>query len=329
MQSVCLPPAGHHRIRAQNPTLLFLLFSSICLCLLPGHSQAFEESELIPIRQIATIGAKEGKARLRQPSSVLVARNGNIFVLDGTVNRVVVFSPNGKFLYDFGRKFLDMPLGMTMDNKGTLYVTDTRKGRIQLFSPQGKHLRQIELPKGRNGAPSEPVDVAVDNRRRLLYIVDNRNHRILIHDLKKNRIFKTMGKMGMAAGELRWPFSITLDGHGQAYLVDVINTTVRTINPAENWAFGYDIGGWGIRKGKFFRPKGIAIGTGERLFVSDSYLGVVQLFDKEGHFIAVLSDANKKIHRFKTPVRLFIDNKNRLYVVEMVANRISVFEIQR
>ncbi len=307
--------------------LPLLLFISVFL--LPGYSSAFTSDELIPIKLVATIGGKEGKSKLRQPSSVLTTKDGKIFVLDGSVNRVAVFSREGKFLYDFGTAHLNMPLGMTMDNRGLLYVTDTKKGQIQIFSLQGKHLKQIDLPKSKNGTPTEPVDLAIDNKRNILYILDNKNHRLLIYDLKKNSIAKIIGKMGMEDGEFRWPFSIAIDKKGVVFIVDVINTTVRTIHPDNNWAFEYNIGSWGIQKGEFFRPKGIAINSRGELFVSDSYLGVVQMFDHKGGFIAVLTDRNRKIHRFTTPARLFIDPQDRLYVVEMFANRITVFEISR
>ncbi len=309
--------------------LISVLFLFTSICLLPQYSFAFTSNELVPIKQVAAIGGKEGKARLRQPSSVLVGKDGKIFVLDGSVNRVAVFSSGGKFLFDFGADYLNMPLGMAMDNKGRLYVADTKNSRIQLFSSQGKHLKQIDLPKSEKGLPTEPVDVAIDDKKNILYIVDNHNHRLLIYDLKKNSVVKIVGKMGMADGEFRWPFSLAINSKGVVYLVDVVNTTVRTIHPAENWAFGYDIGGWGIQKGEFYRPKGVAVDSKGRVFVSDSYLGVVQLFDQKGRFLAVLTDANKKIHRFTTPARLFIDKQDRLYAVEMFANRVTIFEIGR
>ncbi len=327
-----VPCRGSSRRNRQKPgyqKLLSILFLLAAVVLPLRHSLAFTDNEFLPISLIATLGGKTGESRLRQPSAVLTSRDGKVFVLDGAVNRVAVFSPRGKFLYDFGANHLNMPLGMTMDSKERIYIADTRKGRIQLFTSRGKHLEQIDLPKSSKGIPTEPVDLAVDDRRKLLYIVDNRNHRVLIYDLQKKTVIKTVGKMGMEDGELRWPFSLVLDEKGVVYLVDVINTTIRTIHPDHDWAFEYNIGSWGIQKGEFFRPKGIAIDSGGNLLVSDSYLGVIQMFDRSGRFMAVLSDADKKIHRFTTPARLFVDRENRLYVVEMFANRISVFRMGR
>ena len=109
--------------------------------------------------------------------------------------------------------------------------------------------------------------------------------------------------------------------------MDVINTRVQVLNP--DGLFVTFIGGWGVEKGEFFRPKGVAIDQNNRVYVSDSYLGVIQIFDSEGEFYAVVSDPAKgTVKKFKTPTGLFIDNNNRLYVVEMFANRVSVYRIE-
>ena len=89
------------------------------------------------------------------------------------------------------------------------------------------------------------------------------------------------------------------------------------------------IGAWGVEEGEFFRPKGVALDRHNRVYVSDSYLGVIQVFDANGNFYAALGDPRtKKVKKFKTPVGLFIDHLNRLYVVEMRANKVSVFRLE-
>lgn len=81
--------------------------------------------------------------------------------------------------------------------------------------------------------------------------------------------------------------------------------------------------------GEFYRPKGVALDKQNRIYVSDSYLGVIQVFDATGSFYAALGDARtKKVKKFKTPAGLFIDRLNRLYVVEMLANKVSVFSLK-
>jgi DNA-binding beta-propeller fold protein YncE len=118
-----------------------------------------------------------------------------------------------------------------------------------------------------------------------------------------------------------------LDKDKYLYVVDVINTRVQVLNP--EGLFVTSIGGWGVERGEFFRPKGVAIDKKSRVYVSDSYMGVIQVFKPGGEFHAVLGDPSKGgVKRFKTPTGIFIDRHNRLYVVEMFANRVSVYSIE-
>jgi hypothetical protein len=62
--------------------------------------------------------------------------------------------------------------------------------------------------------------------------------------------------------------------------------------------------------------------------VSDSYIGVIQVFDSTGEFYAALGDpATGKVKKFRTPMGLFVDQQNRLYVVETLANKVSVYQL--
>ena len=119
---------------------------------------------------------------------------------------------------------------------------------------------------------------------------------------------------------------MALDKDNYLYVVEVINTRVQVLNP--EGLFVNFIGAWGVEQGEFYRPKGVALDTHNRVYVSDSYLGVIQVFDANGNFYAALGDPRtKKVKKFKTPVGLFIDHLNRLYVVEMRANKVSVFRL--
>jgi DNA-binding beta-propeller fold protein YncE len=307
------------------------LAAGIGLLLLASPALALDAADLLPATPVKVFEGGDALG-LRHPSDVLVAPDGRVLVLDGVSNRVVAYDATGKFLNSFGRGGkgegeLDMPLGMAMDAKGRLYITDTRNHRIQIYSSDGAYRSQLALPYEKGMHKPDPTDVAVDDKRGLLYVVDNENHRVLIFGLEDHDYIGTVGKMGHNRGEFRWPFSISLDSDGIAYVVDVVNTVVRTIRPDEKWGFGNDIGGWGVEKGELFRPKGVAVSAAGQVFVADSYLGIVQVFDRAGNFQGVLSGGEGKVRRFMTPTRLYVDRQGLLYVVEMFADRVSVFKV--
>jgi len=138
---------------------------------------------------------------------------------------------------------------------------------------------------------------------------------------------KTIGGPGENKLRFRYPFLMALDKKQYLYIVDVINTRVQVVNP--DGLFVMYIGGWGVDKGHFFRPKGVAVDTQNRVYVSDSYMGVIQVFDTFGQFYGVLGNAHKReVKKFRTPTGMFIDDHNRLYVVEMLAQQVSVYRIR-
>ena len=95
--------------------------------------------------------AGDGPDTFNQPSDVVVAPNGDIFVADGhggnSNARVVKFSPDGKFIKAWGKKGsapgeFDAPHGLAFDSRGRLFVADRANNRIQIFDQDGNFLEQ-------------------------------------------------------------------------------------------------------------------------------------------------------------------------------------------
>jgi sugar lactone lactonase YvrE len=93
--------------------------------------------------------AGDGPDTFNQPSDVITAPNGDIFVADGhggnTNARIVKFDKNGKFIKTWGKKGsapgeFDTPHSLAMDSKGRLFVADRNNNRIQIFDQDGKLL---------------------------------------------------------------------------------------------------------------------------------------------------------------------------------------------
>ncbi len=313
-----------------NTVRAIILLTIACLALFAQQTSAAPANGLLSLEQVRIIEGGD-KLGLRHPSNVRVTSDNRVLVLDGVSNRVVIYSYEGKFQGSFGKggsaeAELSYPLGMTLDAKDNIYIADTGNARIQIYSPAGKYLEQIKLPQSEKQKRPDPTDVAVDNQRQLLYVVDNENHQVLIYSLKEKKFIHTVGGMSHTEDGFRWPFSLYIDSNGIVYVVDVINARIRTILPEQGFKLGHDIGRWGVEKGELFRPKGVAVNVKGQIFIADSYLGVIQMLDKKGKFQAVLGKG--KVKRFTTPTRLYFDSTGLFYVVEMFANRVSVYRIK-
>lgn len=104
--------------------------------------------------------AGAGTDTFNQPSDVLVAPNGDIFVADGHGargnNRIVKLTSDGRFIKEWGGTGeadgqLRDPHALAMDSQGRLFVGDRANNRIQIFDQDGNHLAswtQFGRPSG-------------------------------------------------------------------------------------------------------------------------------------------------------------------------------------
>lgn len=115
-------------------------------------------------RVLMTLGTKgvsgSGPAHFDQPTDVVVAPNGDLFVTDshrdGKNNRVVHFTKDGRFVKEWGTKGagpgqFSEPHTIAMDSRGRLFVGDRENNRIQIFDQSGRFLeewRQFGRPSG-------------------------------------------------------------------------------------------------------------------------------------------------------------------------------------
>ena len=104
--------------------------------------------------------AGDSEDEFNQPSDVLVAPDGSIFVVDGHGsrgnNRVMKFDADGEFIMQWGStgreygEFRD-PHALAMDSNGRLFIGDRGNNRIQIFTQDGEHLEtwtQFGRPSG-------------------------------------------------------------------------------------------------------------------------------------------------------------------------------------
>jgi len=125
---------------------------------------------------------------LTEPTSIVVAANGDIFVAEGhggqapnappdTVSRISKFTRDGKFVASFGKLGTGpgdfrLPHDLAMDAQGRLFVADRGNMRIQILDQNGKFLsewKQFSRPSG------------VYLRNELIYVADSESNGVAPH----------------------------------------------------------------------------------------------------------------------------------------------------
>jgi sugar lactone lactonase YvrE/mono/diheme cytochrome c family protein len=116
-------------------------------------------------RVLRTLGkagvAVAARDTFAEPSAVVVARDGTIFVADGHTEhkdpaRIVKLDPEGGFILQWGVRGaepgqLEVPHGLALDSRGRVFVADRWNNRVQVFDTDGKLLAvwpQFGRPSG-------------------------------------------------------------------------------------------------------------------------------------------------------------------------------------
>lgn len=112
-----------------------------------------------------------------QPSDVVVAKDGHIFVADGHQlrgnSRIVKFTPEGEYVLEWGEEGTDIgqfrdPHALAIDSQGRVFVGDRMNNRIQIFDQQGNFLAvwtQFGRPSG--------IFITDDD---MMYVADSESH---------------------------------------------------------------------------------------------------------------------------------------------------------
>jgi len=297
---------------------------SFCIVTIPCLADSAAPIPAKQIKQLFTITGTQSNP-LSLPSDVDVDDEGNIYIVDSGNHRIAVFNRHGKhisYISKQGNKQSEMnnPLGIDVSSNN-IYVADKDNHRIQIFNIDGTYKNNILLRQGKEDI--RPVDVAVNSKEKLIYISGNNNHKLMLYDFN-GKLIRQWGGEGTNRGELRYPATISLYKN-LAYIVDVLNSRVQIFD--KKGELQAITGAWGVLPGQLFRPKGVALDQKGNIFISDSYLGVIQVFANDTRFRYVLADKTKP-YKFKSPSGITIDKHNRLYVCEMLANKVSVFSLE-
>ncbi len=319
--------------RTRKQATQHFVYCLFCLCLFlsaggaPLHAEEIKTRSAELILQLglntdATATDNTDKQSLQLPSDVAVYKD-KIYVVDGSHHRIVVYDLQGKFLFSFGSfgsklGQFNYPVGIDAADR-RIYVADSGNKRIQIFSDKGEFLSSFAIKN--EGEHGRPIDIMRHSKSGNL-IVSSSHHHLLTYS-PSGKLLKRWGSNGTGRGEFRYPATLDEMRDGRIAVVDVLNSRVQVFN--SDGTLSLVVGEWGVLPGQLFRPKGIAIDSKDNFYISDSYMGLVQSFGDDGLFKAVFGEHGHP-YAMLTPVGMTID-KNRLYVVEMQNNRVSVYQL--
>jgi DNA-binding beta-propeller fold protein YncE len=228
---------------------------------------------------------QSGAGILSKPIGIDVSESGEVFVIDTTAKRVVVYDADGKYLRTFGGKSLfERPTGLAVSN-GQVYVSDTGRvtsqgeqgHKIEVFDAKsGEHLSTIGKRGVNDGEFNFPLMIETDKNGEL-YVIDSANFRVQRFDAE-GKYSSSFGKVGTQFGNFSRPKGIAVDDEGKIYVVDTAFANFQIFNN-EGQLLMF-IGNRSSRNepGSFALPAGIDVDEDGRIYVVDQAFGKIEVF---------------------------------------------------
>lgn len=179
-----------------------------------------------------------------KPVGISVGPDGNIYVPDTHYQRIMVYSPEGQLIRQWGEpgkakgQFI-YPTDVAFDDRGRVYVSEYGDhDRIQVFDMQGNYLTEFGNFGMGDGEFSRPQSIAIVGDT--VYLADACNHRIGVWKTDGSFV-KHIGSVGTAAGEFRFPYGMDVAPDGKLLVTEFGNNRVQLIDPAS----GASVQQWG------------------------------------------------------------------------------------
>jgi DNA-binding beta-propeller fold protein YncE/ABC-type molybdate transport system permease subunit len=216
-----------------------------------------------------------------KPTGISIGPDSNLYVADTHCHRVVVFSPEGDIIRQFGTFGQDKgcfiyPTDVAFAPDGTIFVSEYGgNDRISVFTEKGDFLHSFGSPGSGDNQFLRPSALCVDKSRRRLYIADACNQRIAVYDLGGN-LQGYIGAAGRGPGQLRYPYDLALLADGTLVVCEFGNNRLQLFNTDGDSVAIY--GGPGRQLGQLAYPWGVAVDQSGRAFVVDAGNNRIQIW---------------------------------------------------
>ena len=163
------------------------------------------------------------------PAGIAVDSDGNVYVTDYALDRVVKFGPDGTVLGQWGGSGnavgqFSGPFGVAVDANNTVYVVDQLNNRVQRFATDGTALGAWGTAGAAAGDLRTPFGVAISSGR--VYVADFGNDRVDVFGTDGS-LLGMFGSRGTGDGQFQRPAGVAVTGDGTLYVTDHFNDRVE------------------------------------------------------------------------------------------------------
>jgi DNA-binding beta-propeller fold protein YncE len=254
-----------------------------------------------------------GRREFTWPADLAVSKDDNLYCSDEYGNFIAWYSSDGERLGQWGEAGsgegqLSGPSGIAFDSDDNLYVVDSLNDRVQKFTKDGNFITSWGGSGSGGGQLNRPWGIAVDKDDNV-YVADWGNDRVQKFSADGNPLLTFGGASGQG-GDLLRPSGVAVDSEGDVYVVDWGNKKVQIYDPegqalAALYGDAFEWSSWAkqvvesnpdvvkaYRRVKdrtaialLERPVGIAIDDEDRIIITESTRGRIQIYAKEKDYM--------------------------------------------
>ncbi len=241
----------------------------------------------VPNGGFSEIGTME-PGELRKPLGMAVDRDCNLYVVDGSARRVVVYDQEGDFLSAFGGvDMFERPSHVDVDADARYaYVVDTggvssQLHRVRVFDiATGEHVFDIGERGHGPGQFNLPRDIAVGRDGRI-YVVDGANFRVQVFE-SDGTYFNTFGSIGVYPGHFSRPKGVATDPDGNVYVTDTAFGNFQIFNADGQLLLFVGTRSETMQPARYMLPAGIGVDEDGRVYMVDQFFRKVDVFRPAG-----------------------------------------------
>lgn len=237
----------------------------------------------IPQGKFYEIGTSE-PGLLRKPMGLASDEDCNLYVADGTSQRVVVYDQDGQFLSAIGGKdMFDRLSYVDVDAAGErVYAVDTggvrsENHRVRVFDNQsGDHLFDFGTRGIEPGEFNLPRDIAVAPDG-VIYVVDGGNFRVQAFTPDGKFIMK-FGEIGTRTGQFSRPKGIDTDAAGNVYVSDAAFGNFQIFDSQGQLLLFVGDRSETPGPAKYVLPSGVSVDENGRVYMVDQFFRKIDVF---------------------------------------------------
>lgn len=337
-----------NRARAARRAGLGTFVSLVLLGAVPGPipapgAVAADAVSLVPVRQIGQSGHAElygwGVAFDPTDNTVLVGDYWNFriarFNLDGTSAGPdpMTIANKGSANNESPAPLLHQsPYGIAVDPvDGSFFVGDVDGGKtVDKYTHDGG---DAVMAFGGNGTGvgkfQYPSRVAVNPVDRTVFVVDQWQHLISVHDPTTGAELRSFGGQGAGNGQFKQPRGVAFDDAGRIFVADNYNSRIQVLNAATG-QYLYQFGGRGTGPGQYSATadmRGLAIdNVNDWVYVADAASGYVNKYTLTGQYLTRFGGYSGGPESFVGgPREVAVDSDGNVWVGDMPGFRVVKF----